>query len=517
MAQKITAKKFTLNIIISISVQIVSLAVSFVTTLIVPKFIDEYNYAYWQTYVLYIAYVGILHFGLLDGMILRYSKYDYNELDKPLLRSQFKILLGFTGMLSAIGIIVSLFSLYGTSMLIALFVVIAITTKNAVTFSSYSFQITNRIDKYAILSLAQRAIYGVEIALLLILGAKSFYWFCIADLVCDVAGFCIAAIFNKGIYFGKSAPLKQAFAELKRNISGGIILMLANWSAMLLVSGAKMIVQWRWDELVFGKLSFAFSVSNVFLVFISAASVVLFSSLKRVDQAKLPNIYVQMRNGMSLLLTAVLLFYFPGCWLLEMWLPQYVPSLIYLGIMLPMIVYTSKVNLLTNNYLKAYRKERVMFFINLCTAILGLSSFALCAYVFDNVYALLYCLVGVIVVNSVASEIAVQRVTGTRIIKEFILEIAVSVAFILCAQLLSRWWAMLAYFGCLVVYSVLNYKAYVGLFGTIKGFLKKPKPVSAAVTTGQSTETESVNCAPNGGDEQIVESQKQDIEQEKEQ
>lgn len=516
MAQKITAKKFTLNIIISISVQIVSLAVSFVTTLIVPKFIDEYNYAYWQTYVLYIAYVGVLHFGLLDGMVLRYSKYDYDELDKPLLRSQFKILLIFTSALTAIGMIVSLSALHGTSMLIALFVVIAITTKNIVTFSSYSFQITNRIDKYAILSLAQRAIYGVEIALLLILGAKSFYWFCIADLVCDVAGFCIAAIFNKGIYFGKSAPLKQAFAELKKNISGGIILMLANWSAMLLTSGAKMIVQWRWDELVFGKLSFAFSVSNVFLVFISAASVVLFPSLKRVDQAKLPNIYVQMRNGMSLLLTAVLIFYFPGCWLLEKWLPQYVPSLTYLGILLPMIVYTSKVNLLTNNYLKAYRKERVMFIINLCTAVLGLSSFALCAYVFNNVYALLYCLVGVIAVNSVASEIAVQRVTGTKIIKEFILEIAVCVAFILCVQLLSRWWAMLAYFGCLVVYSALNYKAYVGIFRTIKGFFKKPKPAVVSAGAEQGDEIEPLNDVPDNGDVQIDELRGQEIKEEKE-
>ena len=36
--------------------------------------------------------------------------------------------------------------------------------------------------------------------------------------------------------------------------------MLANWSAMLIVGGAKMIIQWHWDELVFGKVSFAFSV-----------------------------------------------------------------------------------------------------------------------------------------------------------------------------------------------------------------------------------------------------------------
>ena len=66
MAERITTKKFAKNVIYSVLAQIISLSVSFVLTLIVPRFIDEYQYAYWQTYVLYVGYVGVLHFGLLD-------------------------------------------------------------------------------------------------------------------------------------------------------------------------------------------------------------------------------------------------------------------------------------------------------------------------------------------------------------------------------------------------------------------------------------------------------------------
>ena len=83
MAQNITSKKFAKNVIYSILAQIISLAVSFVLTLIVPKFIDEYQYSYWQTYVLYVGYVGVLHFGLLDGLVLRYSKFDYKNWISP--------------------------------------------------------------------------------------------------------------------------------------------------------------------------------------------------------------------------------------------------------------------------------------------------------------------------------------------------------------------------------------------------------------------------------------------------
>ena len=103
--------------------------VLFVLTLIVPRFIDEYQYAYWQTYVLYVGYVGVLHFGLLDGLVLRYSKYDYEELDKARLRSQFATLLIFTGAVTVIAGAVSLLALGGTDKLIFSLVAIGIVTK----------------------------------------------------------------------------------------------------------------------------------------------------------------------------------------------------------------------------------------------------------------------------------------------------------------------------------------------------------------------------------------------------
>ena len=276
MPKAITTKTFAKNVILSIVAQIISLSISFVTTLIVPRYIDEYQYAYWQTFVLYAGYVGILHFGLLDGLVLRYSKYDYEELDKARLRSQFTILLIFTGAVTVIASCVSLFALGGENRYIFLFVAIAIVTKNIVTYGSYMFQITNRINKYVILIIAQRLTYGVIIIILLALRVNEFYYYCLADLCGDIIGIVISVIFNRGLFLGKTINVKDTFKELGSNISSGVILLMANWSAMLMIGSAKMIIQWRWDELTFGKVSFTFSVSNVFLVFVTAISVVLF-------------------------------------------------------------------------------------------------------------------------------------------------------------------------------------------------------------------------------------------------
>ena len=96
MSQETANKRIAKNFIFSIAAQAISILTSFVLSFIVPKFIPELQYAYWQTFVLYLGYVGVLHFGLLDGIVLRYSQYDYEQLDKARIRSQFQILLLLT-------------------------------------------------------------------------------------------------------------------------------------------------------------------------------------------------------------------------------------------------------------------------------------------------------------------------------------------------------------------------------------------------------------------------------------
>ena len=494
MPKTITTKKFAKNVVYSIIAQIISLAVSFVLTLIVPKFIDEYQYSYWQTYVLYVGYVGVLHFGLLDGLVLRYSKYDYEELDKARLRSQFIILLIFTSIMTLSATAISLTVLDYPNKIIFVLVAIGIISKNIVTYSSYMFQITNRISKYVFLIIAQRLAYGFVVAALLIFKVNDFYWYCIADLIGDAVGFIIGAVFNRGLFLGKSIKINEAFNELKTNMASGIILMMANWSAMLMIGSAKMIIQWHWDELVFGKVSFAFSVSNIFLVFVTAISVVLFPSLQRIDPEKLPSMYKNIRNILSPLLFFMMLFYFIGCYVLELWLPKYSESLTYLGILLPIIIFSSKVSLLTNNYLKVYRKEKMMLLANVISIALGIGLFVLCAYAFNNMTALLACVVFVIMFNSVLSEIFVLKTIKVKIIKEFIIEALVTVAFILCASMLSRWIGFAVYFGIFVIYCSINYKS---IFELYKKFFKKKKGELQPENSNESEQELEIIQTPN--------------------
>ena len=163
MGKQISTKKFVSNIALSVAAQIVSVLVSFVMGLIVPKFIDEFSYAYWQLYILYAGYVGVLHFGLLDGIVLRYGAYDYDELDKKRIRSQFTCLLLTTALIGVIVASVSLGVMQGERSIVFVLVAVSIVLKNITTYNSYIFQITNRISRYVIITIAQRLAYGIAV------------------------------------------------------------------------------------------------------------------------------------------------------------------------------------------------------------------------------------------------------------------------------------------------------------------------------------------------------------------
>ena len=456
MSRSVSGKRLLKNVSLSIAAQVVSLFVAFILNLIVPKFISEYDYAYWQTYVLYASYVGILHFGILDGIVLRYSQFDYDELDHKLFRSQFLILFVIDTICSIAIIAVSAIMLKGPYLVVAVFVALATISKNIIKYSTYCLQITNRIKEYAIIAIIQKLLYGVFVVVFLLLHERNFYWICIGELLGEFLAFAWSFKYNRAVYVGKRVPLKVALDETKSNISVGVFLLISNWSAMFTIGVTKMIVQWHWDELVFGKVAFSFSVTSLFLTFVQAISVVLFPTLKRMDEGKLPDLYAKIRDLMSPLLVSLLIFYYPGAWLLSKWLPKYNESVLYLGILLPIIIYRTRVSLLTNNYLKAYRKERTLLYINLGSVCVSIFGGLIIAYIFNNIDLMLAFTVITFMAMSIVAEYAVGKVINKHFVKENIAECLMTVSFFVCTRYLSKVMGFVVYLVLLCIYLFIN-------------------------------------------------------------
>lgn len=450
-------KKLFLNIGISIFVQIVSLLTSFVVSLIVPKYIDILDYSHWQTYVLYSSYVSIFQFGLIDGFILKYSKYDYDELNKEEIRSQLQVFLLFLFAFSISTVIVSTFLLDGVNKILAILIAVSIVTKNHFWYSSTICQITYRIEKYSKLTILQRASYLIGVVVLLLAGVKEFYWFCIADIVGDVLSGVLSIKYSKELFLGKIKSVKATLNNISSNVKCGISLLLANYSTALIIGAAKMLVQFKWGDITFGKISFGFSLTNLFLSFITAISVVLFPSLKRIDENQLSDMYVKIRKISTYIMLLALTFYHPVALIVNTWIPKYSESIEYMLYLLPIVVFVTRTNLLTNNYLKIFRREKMMFAINITFAVLGIGLYSLFALVFDSLVGILFSVVMVEMLKFYVSEFVVCKDIKGKITNSVLLETGLIVIFYFAMFTLKPIFATAVYFAAYIAYVTISY------------------------------------------------------------
>lgn len=451
------SNKLLHNIGISIFVQIVSLLTSFVVSLIVPKYIDILDYSHWQTYVLYSSYVSIFQFGLIDGFILKYSKYNYEELNKEELRSQLQIFLVFLTSISLITGFVSLLFLEGITKILGVLLAVSIVLKNHFWYSSTIFQITYRIDKYSKITILQRASYLIGVIILLAVGVKEFFWYCIADIIGDLLSGILAVKYNRELFFGRIKNVKKSLNDIWDNLKCGIVLLLANYSTSLIIGAAKILVKFRWDDIVFGKVSFGFSLTNLFLTFITAISVVLFPSLKRIDENKLPTMYSKIRTLSTIVMFIALAFYYPIALVINAWIPKYAESISYMLYLLPIVAFVTRTNLLTNNYLKIFRREKQMFAVNVIFALIGIGIYSLCAFVFNNLIGILISVVVIEIFKFFVSEIVVCKDIKCKYIINVLGEIVLVIVFYFAMIYLQPLPATLVYLSSVLLYGLFSY------------------------------------------------------------
>ncbi len=476
MAKAVSGKTIAKNLIFSVAAQLASILVNLLLNLVVPRYLAKIEFANWHVYHMYIAYTSIFHFGLLDGLILRYSHCDYEELDKNRIRSQFYTMLVTTNLMGIGCALYAFFMMGGVNQFVLYMFAVGLVVKNAFTYTSFAFQMTNRINDYARITILSSVVYGLSVAGLLIFGVRNYEWYCVADLAANALAVVVAILFvKKDLFVGKGMAFKPTLREWFTNVGAGVVMLIAGFASDLLVGGAKMVIQWCWSKEVFADVSFSFSVTSLFLRFVTAVSVVLFPSIKRMKTEELPLLYSRIRNAVSPLLFVLMLAYFPVCELLKLWLPAYESSLVYLGVLLPLIIFASKVSLLTNNYLRAYRKEKTLLVINLASVAVGFGLALACGYWFKNLDALLYCAVFAIMLRSVLSELAVGKIIGRKKYWEFFVELFMTAVFIFAARYLELWVGCAVYAVAVVLYLAVNFKNLKELLSLIGGALRKRK------------------------------------------
>lgn len=449
-------KKVKQNFIFAFIAQAISLIVSCSTNLVLPKVLSVSGYSYWQLFLFYCTYIPCLALGLNDGIYLRYGGMFRQELDKDAVKSQLIVGMGyqlFLGMMVNFTFI--LFSHSSQRRLLFVLVLIYYLFYTGHNFLGFIFQAINETNIYSKSIIIVRIIFFTSQVMLMISGVTNvniYIGFYIVSI--SIAFGYLIWIFRPELAEGNFS-FHKGVSESLISIRVGISLMFANICSLLILGVCRQIIDVRWGLISFGKVSFALTLMNFALTFITQIGLVLFPALRRLSMDRLKQYYVRLNRGLFYLLPLMYIAYLPLGFLLKLWLPKYTVSIDYLATILPICYFDSKMNLIGNTFFKVLNKQVLLLKVNVITIILSSAIGLLAAYLFNTMYLAILGMVIAIMFRNVLADLLLSSDLNINILPSESLDIILAVLFILTANYLIWWQAVIImiviYFGRLLL------------------------------------------------------------------
>lgn len=426
------------NFFFAFGAQVVSLTASLLITFIAPALIGREQFAYWQLFLTYVTYVNVTRLGVNDGLYLRLGGKRYKELDFRLLSHERQVYICYQSIVACFfaGLIICS-SVSADRKFVLLACAVCIVVVNANGYLIYILQAVNFTSIYSTSVVLQNLTWFIAVGIIYF-GEILSYKVIVVMYVC---GHLCASIYlmyhTREIVKHKYVKFQLVLDDIKENIKCGIKLMIATYAGSLIVSSVRMIVDVSWGVEVFGVFSFSLTLSNVFLTFISQISIVVFPALRRVSVDGQRKVYIMMRNALSLILPLVMAGYLPIVLIVHKFLPQYIDSLAFLPMFLPICTFDGKMQMLCSSFFKSLRKENTLLKINLLTLSLSIVIALIGCFVVKNI---IFVAVGILVTvafRSIISEIILAREMECSLYKDLSMEILMVVFFVLGAVRLS--------------------------------------------------------------------------------
>lgn len=461
------SREFLGNAAVAVFAQGVTLLLSCVTALVVPKSLGVTEYGYWQLFMFYAGYVGFFHFGLNDGVYLQNGGRLRDELDARPIVSQ---LVFGTAVQLLMGLVIVVAALASPASFERTFVICAtafvMVAKNAALFLGYLFQSMNETRLYSASCILERVVFGVPLVALIAVGCASFEPFVAAYCLSTLSQLLFCIFKARDILAARPLPLPASARLCVQSVRVGIKLMLANIAGQLVIGVTRLVVDAAWGIETFGMLSFSLTLVTFALSFVVQVAMVLFPALRRVTTGKLRTFVRTAGTAVSLVMPCVYLLYYPLAWLLGLWLPAYAESFTWFAWLLPICVFDCKTSLVSSTYLKVTRREGLLFRVNAAMTIASAAGSLVSVFVLDSLVVLIAVMVAAIVVRSLVFECLVASLAdvacdGTLIVGELV----VTAVFLLSTAFAPSVLAQVALTACAyALFLIVNRRDLIGLF-----------------------------------------------------
>lgn len=353
---------FSSDVLIYSFGQVILLIFGAIQNLIIPKYLSTSDYGYWQLFLLYTTYIGVLHFGFLDGILVRWAGKDLEDIREEIPLTFRFILIEQSIIVGILVIIIDLIDV--TPKEIAFAVLANAIIVNMLTFFLFIAQATRRFRLVTTANIGRGLLFIIFTLFIFINGYFSYFSLILATMIAEIIIIFLFVFHTRDCLFYHSTNRKSLVQYGRENIGVGIFVLLGNLTAVIFATIDRLTVGSFFSITQFAVYTFSMTMCGLATIFLQAVAQVFFPYLSGSSTETRTKAYGLLKPTLIIFWASVLIAYFPFSYWIRHYLPHYSNSLPLMAILLCTVGFSAQINILHANFFKVNRKERAYFVIS---------------------------------------------------------------------------------------------------------------------------------------------------------
>lgn len=346
-------KKDILQVSFSNSIILLS---SIINGFVLPAVLSIEDYANLKTYTLFASFIGLLHFGFVDGINVKYGGLQKDEISSEEFKQFHIFFITFQLIVTILVIILG----FITNNIILIFTGITILPVNLRSFFLFFFQAVGNFKSYTKLAIIAPLLNIVFIIILVIVNIFDYTFYITAQVV----AYFVAVIFTENAEKQLNISTLKFINKLDRNklkviFSSGIYIMLGNILFVIFFDVGRWISKLFMNDYNFATYTFGMSLIGFITIFINAITQSFYPYFSR---NQLINLISKYKSIFYVIGSFSILSYFIIVLIVQTFIPKYTDSLILTGILLTSVPGILIVKTLYVNFYKVLKKEKQFFY-----------------------------------------------------------------------------------------------------------------------------------------------------------
>lgn len=446
--------------------------------LALPKILSVNNFGLYRKFMLYATYISLLHFGFVDGILIKYGGKDIESINKLEFRTILRFFLFIEFTIGLTIILTSILFLNGSYKVIFILLGIYSFLLNSVTFYQFFSQALFKFKVLSWINEIQAILISISIILLIILKAFKFnvrynnYLYLFISVYFII--FIIYFFYYREYLFGKNSRLSEVKGKIIELFRTGIIVTSAYQLANITLNFDNQLVSMLFGNSEFAIYSFAYNLVSIIISVVLAISTVLFPYLNKQGKDKTILQYSRNSELMLFFVYFLLVFYYLVDVFIKLYLPAYASSLSYFRILLPGVAITTSITTIIFNHYKV-TKDINKYLVNGCFALLFTSLLNyFCYKAFHSIHSLAIASLLTLLFWYGIEDIYFRKKYKIKEYKHYLYILIMTITFEVITMTKND---ILGILGFVVLYFIISYILYPERFGSLLKMLFKVQKV----------------------------------------